>query len=67
MLSNNYPVLRHITEFNHPSVTVSVKVGRVMVFVPARYAGDPTMWTRLKLAWGVFTGRYDAVSWEDKT
>lgn len=30
---------------------------------PARPLGYPSFWSRIKLAWGVFTGKYDAVKW----
>jgi len=32
-------------------------------WVPARYMGDYRLLTRIRLAWGVFTGKYDAVKW----
>lgn len=32
-------------------------------WVAARPLGAPTLVQRFKLAWGVFTGRYDALEW----
>lgn len=31
--------------------------------IPARPLGVPTLGRRIQLAWGVFTGRYDALDW----
>ena len=41
--------------WGHPS-------GRCLPARPLNVNGLPS---RIKLAWGVFTGRYDAVDWED--
>lgn len=40
-------------------------------YIPARglaYLRNPisNLFTRIKLAWGVFTGRYDALNWHDR-
>lgn len=32
-------------------------------WVPSRYMGDYRLLTRIRLAIGVFTGKYDAVKW----
>lgn len=32
-------------------------------WVPARPLGYPSFRNRVRLAWGVFTGRYDAFKW----
>lgn len=34
-------------------------------FTPARPIHTANLRTRLKIAWGVFTGRYDALNWGD--
>lgn len=34
-------------------------------WVPARPFGLFSIWSRLKLAFGVFTGRYDAFQWPE--
>lgn len=34
--------------------------GRYVPARPMRYSG---LWNRIKLAWFVFTGRYDALDW----
>lgn len=33
-------------------------------WVPARYYPMSSLKKRFKLAWGVFTGKYDALHWE---
>lgn len=33
--------------------------------LPYYYAGLRNLRNRLKLAWGVFTGRYDALDWQE--
>lgn len=45
---------------DNPEDTVEHPTGE---WVPARYMGDYRLLTRLKLALGVFTGKYDAVKW----
>lgn len=32
-------------------------------WVPARPAGNPSFWSRIRCAWAVFTGRADALKW----
>jgi hypothetical protein len=34
-----------------------------IVWVPARPIGSPSFWNRVKLAIGVFTGKYDVFKW----
>ena len=34
--------------------------------VPARPEGYYSLWNRLKLAWGVFTGKFDALQWPNQ-
>lgn len=34
-------------------------------WTPARPLSIGGLWIRIKLAFGVFTGRYDALDWED--
>lgn len=34
-------------------------------WVPARSVGFYSIWYRLKAAWGVFTGKYDALQWPE--
>lgn len=33
-------------------------------YVPCRPLGWTEPWVRLKLAWGVFVGKYDALKWQ---
>lgn len=33
------------------------------VWVPARAIGFCSIWSSMRLAWGVFRGRYDALVW----
>lgn len=33
------------------------------VWYRLRPLGYPSLWNRFRLAWGVFTGRYDALKW----
>ena len=66
---NMSPELRHITDFTptNNGVAQTIKVGGYFVWVPARAQTKiPSLWRRFKLSYGVFTGRYDALSWEDK-
>jgi hypothetical protein len=57
----------HLSDDPHEGVyTFSEKEGR---YIPARclpFSYDPitNFFIRLKLAYGVFTGRYDALDWE---
>lgn len=66
------PELRHITDLHPAKVDVWTPVTikgleNCCCVVPARYSKSiPSLRQRLKLAWGVFTGRYDALSWEDQ-
>lgn len=36
---------------------------RAMKWVPSRPVGYFSLYNRIKLAWGVFTGKYDALRW----
>jgi len=35
-------------------------------YVPARSLGFPSFFSRVRIAWNVFTGRYDALVWEQQ-
>ena len=34
-------------------------------WLPARHEGYPSLRNRIRLAWGVLTGRYDALDWRE--
>ena len=36
------------------------------MWVTVRPLGDYGFWRRIKFAWGVITGKYDVVEWEDQ-
>jgi hypothetical protein len=53
------PVIRHVQSQGKPDP---------FELIPARPLGwqGLSLRNRLRLAWGVFTGEYDAVRWEDQ-
>lgn len=49
----------------------SYELTKLDVFIPSRplpFYGISLsiVWRTIKLTWGVFTGKYDALNWEDK-
>lgn len=60
------PMLRHVDEViaNAGSMQCKIYDGRYVANRPLPYTAGCILWRRIKLAWGVFTGRYDALKWE---
>ena len=56
----NAPRLVHVNEFKNIDTMANIN-GK---WVPARAMGFYSLPSRLKLAWNVFTGKYDALKWE---
>ena len=44
-------------------IQISVKLTGTDNYVPARSLGLDTPWSRLRIAWLVFTGKADAFTW----
>jgi len=62
MGESEYPALYRLKELTEPEVTAPCKDGK---WRAARKLGYPSLLSRLRLAWGVFTGRYDALDWRE--
>ena len=56
-----YPATRSIEELM--SSSTQMRVGDK--FLPARSLGYPSLWSRFRCAWMVFTGRGDVLLWPD--
>lgn len=55
-----YPRLHTFTTLRSAN---DMQIETVHGWVPARTFGIPSFVNRIRLAWGVFTGRYDAFRW----
>lgn len=59
-----YPALFTLDELN-PETCGTMQQDADGSWNPARKLGYPSLFSRLRLAWGVFTGRYDALDWRE--
>lgn len=62
MIDSRYPVL-HRASFLIASGDHWPRVEADGKWLPARPLGVPTLGERIRLAWGVLSGRYDALDW----
>jgi hypothetical protein len=68
-MANQHPSLVYmsvLTDKDQPQASVCIKTGRGDKWVPARGMGSSSLRSRLRLAWMVFTGKADALLWEDQ-
>ena len=65
----NHPTLVHVaslTDLNEPKEAILLKTAHGDRWVPARPMGLSTFRNRVRLALMVFTGKADALLWEDQ-
>lgn len=68
-MRKNYPSLVHVstlTDANQPKTAVCLKTAHGDKWVPARGMGYPSFRSRVRLARLVFTGKADALVWEQQ-
>ena len=61
-----YPGLHHVEDLEKHDCLAEVAVDGNKRWVAARPLGWPSLKSRVCLAWGVFTGKYDALKWEQQ-
>ncbi|MCY1279639.1 hypothetical protein D9M68_18100 [compost metagenome] len=68
-MRKNYPSLVHVgtlTDPNQDRVAAGISTPKGIKWVPARGMGYPSFRSRVRLAWLVFTGKADALVWEQQ-
>ena len=50
--------------FSYNAISTGILVNGKLKWVPARPYSYGGLFTRIKIAWKVFTGEYDALKWE---
>lgn len=68
-MSKKYPSLVHVatlTDSRKGQTAVCLKTPRGDKWVAARSLGYPSFRSRIRLAWMVFTGKADALIWEQQ-